>query len=161
VAAERAWRKDAVRDWIVAGAVIGLATACRFQTILLFALVVFAPPFRVAPLSRRVALAAFPGVLLFVPQMYVWLKTFGKILLILQGPGFLKAGSAHWVETLFSADRGLFNWHPVLFLGLIGLLMSRVEPRNLARCGLLIFAATTMLNGSVADFNGSDAFGAR
>lgn len=147
--------------WLWAGAALGLAAACRFQAAVLVCLVpVFLLP-RVRDLMRATLLIAAPFALALVPQAIVSVRTFGSLVPVPQGRGFMNWASPHWIDTLFSADRGLFNWHPWLLLGLAGLALPRPGLRRPALAGLAVAALTTWTNGAVFDFNGSDAFGAR
>jgi hypothetical protein len=62
---------------------------------------------------------------------------------------------------LFAADHGLFTWTPALLLGVAGLLAYLRRWPALCGAGLAVLAATTWLNGSLADWWGSDAYGGR
>ena len=157
----RARTTEAPLDWALAGAVLGMAAACRFQAAVLFALVPLLAGFEPRALMRRLLYAVPPAIMMVVPQMVVWFKTFGEPVVVPQGSGFMNWGSPHWADTLLSADRGLFNWHPVLLLGLIGLLLLRRSLGRLALSGVVILILTAWVNGAVKDFAGSDAFGAR
>jgi hypothetical protein len=161
VAVSRAAATDTPREWRIAGIVLGLATACRFQAAVLIVLVPLLGGFDMKVLGRRMFLLAPPAVLMVLPQMWAWYRTFGVPVVVPQGSGFMNWLSPHWVDTLLSADRGLFNWHPVLLLGLIGLVLTRRPLARLALSGLTVFALTAWVNGAVRDWNGSDAFGAR
>ncbi len=157
----RAVEADTVPAWRWAGAALGLATLCRFQAVVLFAMVPLLGAWSVKSLVSRMRALSPPALVIVLPQVVVWLKTFGRPFAIPQGSGFMKWGSPHWADTLFSADRGLFNWHPLLLLGLLGLLLPRPRLNRLALCGVVIFAVTVWINGAATDFDGGDAFGGR
>ena len=157
----RASDTDSASSWRWAGMVLGAATACRFQAVVLFGLVPLLGSWNGRALFRRLLHVVPPALLMLAPQIVVSLRTFGRFIAIPQGSGFLNWTSPHWVDTLVSADRGLFNWHPVLLLGLLGLLLPRAPLRRLASAGLVVVVLTIWVNGAAKDFNGSDAFGAR
>jgi hypothetical protein len=161
VAVSRGVTTDSPRDWRLAGIALGLAMACRFQAAVLIALVPILGGFAPKMLLRRLLLLSPTALLMVLPQMWAWWRIFGVPVLVPQGSGFMNWLSPHWVDTLMSADRGLFNWHPILLLGLLGLLLTRRPFSRLALSGLAIFALTAWVNGAVRDWNGSDAFGAR
>lgn len=160
-AVDRAVTQDTAASWRWAGGVLGVACACRFQAIILIALVPLLSGMQPRILVRRFLHVAGPMAVALVPQAVVWFKTFGRLFAIPQGDGFMHWASPHWADTLFSADRGLFNWHPLLFLGLVGLLLIGPAFRRLALSGLTVFVFSVWINGAVDDFNGGDAFGAR
>jgi len=157
----RASETDAASDWAWAGAALGAATACRFQAAVLFAIVPILGSREPRALPRRALCVLMPAALLLLPQAGVFLKTYGQAFAIPQGQGFMDWSSPHWPETLFSADHGLFNWHPTLLLGLLGLLLPGPALARAAVAGVAILVLTTWTNGAVLDFEGGDAFGAR
>ena len=158
---ERAVETDSASAWRGAGFVLGLAALCRFQAAVLFVLVPLVGWTSPRVFARRVLNFSVPAFIAVLPQIVVSMKTFGRPFAMPQGSGFMDWSSPHWVETLISADRGLFNWHPLLIPGFLGLLMVRGSLRRFALSGLAIFAITAWTNGGVRDFNGADAFGGR
>ena len=98
---------------------------------------------------------------MFLPQVAAWRLMYGSFFTIPQGSGFIDWKGRHAVDVLISADRGLFNWHPVLLLGLVGLLVALPVAKEYAVAALGVVAFTAYLNGSVRDWNASSAFGAR
>ena len=160
----RAESRPSLASWTVLGAAVGLAALMRWQGIVCALL---AAPLLASQLQRRTArawwaaAAAAAGVIVFIPQLVAWKVLYGRFVTLPQGRGFLDWSSPHLVDTLVSADHGLFTWTPVLLLGLVGLgLMLRDSP-VFAAGALLVFAATAWVNGAVRDWAGSDAFGAR
>lgn len=79
--------------------------------------------------TAMVAAAIFGALAGVFPQLLAWKQLYGSwIFYSYQGEGF------HWMApqfftSLWSAHHGLFNWHPVLLLGLASLLAATV--RNL------------------------------
>ena len=100
----------------------------------------------------------------FAPQLAVW-----KVL----NGGFFNSGyghdlgalfhwsSPHLFAVLFSAQRGLFIWHPVFLLGLLGLILVFKQRRSLALLALLGFAIQWYLVSSWHNWVQGDAFGGR
>lgn len=95
-------------------------------------------------LLRDVGVAAGAALAAFAPQLVVWRLLYGAFFLIPQQyawPGSLISWtSPHPLEVLFSPVRGLFVWHPVFLLAVLGLLVARSRDRRLAAAGLLAIA---------------------
>ncbi len=62
---------------------------------------------------------------------------------------------------LLSANHGLFSWTPLMLAGFLGLFAGLRRERTLCATSILAVLATAWVNGSVADWAASDAFGAR
>ncbi len=107
--------------------------------------------------------------LVFTPQLLVW-----KLL----NGGFLHSGYSqefeilfHWpfshlLDVLFSAQRGLFTWHPLFLLALAGLVLiiwhsPRRRERRLAALGFSGFVIQWVVISSWHDWSQGDAFGGR
>lgn len=157
----KAVETDRAAAWRGAGLVLGLATLCRFQAVVLFVLFPLFAWTTPRIFLRRALAFAVPAIIAILPQLVVSMNTFGRPLAVPQGDGFMDWASPHWADTLISADRGLFSWHPVLIAGLLGLTLVRGPFQRMALGGLVVFVLTTWINGGVRDFNGGDAFGGR
>jgi hypothetical protein len=163
---DRARRNPSARSWALLGATLGLLTACRWQGAVYGVLVGALAIAQIATGRARagwLAISSGAGLVAFTPQILAWRVGFGDWILIPQGRGFLDFSSPHWLDTLVSADHGLFNWTPLMLVGFLGLLAG--VPRDPLRNGggLVVFGLTTWVNGSVPAFDwaGGDAFGAR
>jgi hypothetical protein len=163
---DRARRHPSPGSWMTLGAIFGLLTACRWQAAV-YAVLVGSLAF--VELSKKrarpvwIVLAAGAALLAFSPQLIAWRVGFGDWILIPQGRGFLDFSSPHWLDTLVSADHGLFNWTPLMLVGFLGLVAGLGASPLLYGAGLVVFALTAWVNGSVPvfDWAGGDAFGAR
>ena len=161
---ERARRRPSLGAWTSLGALLGVAALMRWQAALLALLVA---PLALRGLLRRevrwpwLAAAATAGAAAFAPQALAWRALYGSFLLVPQGGGFLDWTSPHFSDTLFSADHGFFSWTPAMLLGIVGLAAGlRRDPLG-SGASLLVCFATAWVNGAVADWAASDAFGAR
>jgi hypothetical protein len=107
--------------------------------------------------------AAGAALLAFVPQAIAWRIGFGHWILVPQGSGFVDGSASNWLNTLVSADRGSFNWTPVMLFGFLGLVAGVHRTPLLYGGSLAVFLATVWVNGSVPfyDWAAGDAFGAR
>ncbi len=104
------------------------------------------------------------SILVFLPQLMVW-----KLL----NGGFMSSGYSqefdvmfHWpfarlFAVLFSAQRGLFAWHPVFLIALAGLFWVARRDRRLAVLGFAGFAIQWLVVASWRDWTQGDAFGGR
>ena len=163
-ACHRAERRPSARTWAAVGGAVGLAALMRWQGVVcaLLPAALFVAQLRRGTARAAWALAgAAAGALVFTPQLIAWRLLYGRFVTLPQGRGFLDWSSPHLLDTLLSADHGLFTWTPVLLLGLAGLLLMLRDAPVFAMGALLAFAATAWVNGAVRDWAGSDAFGAR
>ena len=65
------------------------------------------------------------------------------------------------IPVLFSGFHGLFSWHPVTLLGVLGLGILWRRERRLASVLLLLFVAQVLIVGSYSTWWGGTGFGAR
>ena len=125
------------------------------------------------------AAATAAAFVAFLPQMLAWKVIYGHWFtqnqelaqwaeqagvsqrVLFRMSSWFDPRSLHLRDTLFAADRGLFSWHPVLLLGMLGLPFAVRRFGLLPVGGLLVFAATAWFNGSVATYRAGDSFGAR
>ncbi len=148
------------------GAACGLAALLRWAD----ALVVLVPLCDALPRLRaraewpallREALAfGACALLVFAPQLVVWRLLYGSFVTIPQGAAFV-SGAPAVSGVLFSPRHGLFHWSPLLYLGVLGLLLGFSRAPRLASGGLLLLAALARLNAGTADWWGGSAFGGR
>jgi hypothetical protein len=178
---ERAWTRHGAFDAVMLGVWSGLLTVTRYQDVTWGAvfglgLVGFwtsaAPPpvthKRVLRNRWEAGVAFAIGVVIpFIPQMIVWKALYGSYL---SGPlpytdgrmGDWEPWPTHLLGVLWSERGGAFAWHPVLLLGLLGLLCARegLAPamRTVALVGL---ALQVWLVASWSWWWGGSSFGNR
>jgi hypothetical protein len=163
---DRARREPSLGRWTLLGGVFGLLAACRWQAAVYGVLVAFLAVEALIQGRMRfkwLASSAAAAALAFSPQVVAWQIFFGRALVLPQGRGFLDLSSAHWLDTLISADHGFFNWTPLMFVGFLGLVLGLRDSPLLHAGGLLVLGLTAWVNGSVPSFDwaAGDAFGAR
>ena len=149
-----------LRAWAWCGCALGLAMLCRAQAAPL-GLLVIVGLFRARAGWKEALVAGVAAFIGFAPQLLSWRVLYGSFFTIPQGDNFIDWTRGHGIDVLISADRGLFNWHPILLLGLVGLAFFMRGLGAYGAAALAIFAFTAFLNGSVLDWNASAAFGAR
>jgi hypothetical protein len=149
------------RDWMALGLLLGFAALARWQNVLFIAL-----PFvdalmkpRRPPLQPAWSLAGF--ALAFTPQLGYWYAMAGSPFAV-----SLERHAVEWTqltvgEVLFSTNRGLFPWSPVLYLGFLGVLVWLKRSPRLASLCLLGFALQVFVNSSVEMWYGGWAYGGR
>jgi hypothetical protein len=172
-AADRVRVRPTRAAWIVLGVCLGAVTAIRLQAAVL---VIVPAALAVSQLRARradarwIAWAAVAALAPLLPQLAAWRILYGRFLHVPSGPGLRVWGpgrgwfdpsSPRFLDVLFAADHGLFTWTPALLLGVAGLLAYLRRWPALCGAGLAVLAATTWLNGSLADWWGSDAYGGR
>lgn len=110
------------------------------------------------PTSISTALVgAFIGVF---PQLFAWKIVYGSwIHYSYEGEGF-NWGSPQWFQSLIGPHHGLFNWHPVIFIGLVSLLIFTVR-RNFSFTWIIVFALIAWANSAWHMVHFGSAFGGR
>ena len=109
-------------------------------------------------------LAGLTALVTFSPQMVAWRQVYGDYF---RSPYVYGAGTKfYWLSprlgaVLFSAFRGLFVWHPVFLLALLGLLIAYRKDPIFCGLGLLGFALQWYLVGSWHLWYQGEAFGGR
>ena len=158
------------------GLVIGLATWIRVQNLLLLVvpalettLLLFLP--RRNAWSRRLGAflsAAVPLALgvavLILPLMLFWRVVYGQWIVNTYAAAsglVFDPLKPHLLEVLFSSDRGLFVWSPVLILSMAGTLPLWHRDRRLTMLLVINFLITYFLVASSNMWSGVVAFGAR
>jgi hypothetical protein len=114
--------------------------------------------------GKRIALTAAGFFFIFWVQMFVWNMLNGSPFLsgyFLKGHEGFSWWSPHVLDVLFSAEHGLFLWHPILLFAAIGLvLLFRANPLI---GGLLLagFFSQIYLIASWSSWSQGDSFGGR
>lgn len=100
-------------------------------------------------------------VLVVVPQFYVYHTlngTFGPTPFIVEKFSLVPR---HALDVLVSGFHGLFSWHPVTLLGVLGLGVLWQRDARLAAALALCFVAQVLVIGSYDTWAGGASFGAR
>ena len=155
--------------WWLAGMGVGLAAITRFQTALfgvlpLWIWVRHARDAGGVAANTRSALVLVAGALPLVAlQLAAWKIIYGSWLVYSYGQ---EKEPFYWThpavrEVLFSANHGLFYWHPFLLAGLMGLLALAWRERGLVRAGVAATAATIYVNAAWWCWWFGSSFGSR
>ncbi len=108
-------------------------------------------------------LAAFIGFVLTAGIQFVaqYLKHNRWSILNHYDGGFERGvGAWKWLEVLFSSHHGLFYWHPLLILGLLGFIWSLISRKTAWRVPGIWFLALLLIYAVVVAAWGRFAFGA-
>ena len=162
-------------SYVALGLALGLVTLVRWQD-LVFALVP-AGFFFAHRLSGHVSRShassgggvflgavAFFGVISL--QLSYWKATLGRWITMPQPDGFMHWTEPEIVNLLFSGWHGAFYWHPLLLVGLVGLLAGLVRRRRgplaLVHGALVATVLVSVyVNSCVQDWYGGASFGMR
>ncbi|MDX2022375.1 MAG: glycosyltransferase family 39 protein [Deltaproteobacteria bacterium] len=167
------------RVWVLLGAALGLAMLVRPQDAI----------HAVLPLTEWCVLAlaalrlrerkalgslvikglafALSATSVYFVQLLAWRRIYGRWVLDPHEAHFLEFKSSRFLEVLFSSRFGLFSWHPLVYVAVIGLvavaLSGRIEKkaRTFARLALVVFALQAIVNGATVDWWGGWSFGGR
>ncbi len=145
---------------VLVGAVAGLIVLVRHTNALL--LLCLGPLLR--PDWRRGLLATAVFLLVITPQMAIYLHATGRPIISSYGELGFNFGSPHLLGVLFSVQKGLFFWTPLLLLACAGFVML-ARSRNPARRYVLpvsvFLAADTYMIASWWDWQFGGSFGHR
>jgi hypothetical protein len=171
----RACQRATTWSWIAMGAAIGFAMLTRAQNAILTALPLSLWLEHAWPLVRdrrgralaHHVLSGFGFVLavlvFFGPQIAFWWDQYGEIFFLPQGRHYMRWGTPRVVNLLFSACTGLFQWHPILYLSVVGwvLMAARKETRRIGLPLLVLFGLASYVNSCVSDWWGAVGYPAR
>jgi len=174
IAIADAWWREATRMRSAAlGAVAALIVLTRHtNAIFLLVLPLFgverwsdAGPRVRALVERRgaLAVAALVGAVCVLPQLAIYKFATGAFIVNAYDThqmGFSFA-SPHLVAVLFSTQKGLFFWSPVLLLSVAGAFVARGWTRKLTVAAVVVFALQTYLVASWAQWQFGGSFGHR
>ncbi len=158
------------RSRLELGLIGGLAMSVRYQNA---TLLIWPALEDIASLLHRPREGLLRGLMLglgagvgFLPQMIVWRIVFGQWVVWnpygIAGAGAFDWRSPHFLDVLFSTDRGLFVWAPVAALAGIGLLGPLRRRRPVwARALLAQWISQVYIVGSWSAWSGAAAFGPR
>ena len=156
-------------QWVGLGGLVGLAALVRTQNVVLILLLaseiwlVGRDERRLAPALRAGGLSVLAACIVLLPQFVTWRIMYGHWALIPQGQSFMHWDRPMLAATLFSARHGLFLWHPIYALGLVGLVM-RLRQRD-GRANtialLLVFCLQWYINAVADHWWADDSFGLR
>src|SRR5579864_8170866 len=168
---ERWWEEPAVWRSIALGAVSALIVLVRHTNALFLAVV---PLYGVttwsgftANLERlrqrwRLVLGMLAIAAACVsPQVLLYKWTTGHWIVNSYPEGSFTFGSPHVLATLFSVERGLFFWSPILVFSAIGLVLARGWARGLAAVTIAVLAVDTYLMASWFMWNLGAGYGHR
>lgn len=110
-------------------------------------------------------LAGLVALVIFSPQMWAWGQIYGDYFrspyTYQEQPVLFDWFSPALGAVLFSAFRGLFTWHPVFLLALLGLVLTYRKNRTFATLGFIGFVMQWYLISSWHSWEQGDAFGGR
>jgi hypothetical protein len=112
---------------------------------------------------RHLALAAVTGAIVLAPQLALYKWITGAWLVnayVTHGMGFSLA-SPHFADTLFSTQKGLFFWSPVLLLAVTGAFVATGWARRIVVPAVVVFVLQTALVATWSQWQFGASFGHR
>lgn len=161
VVTERWWERPTWSNTFGMGVVAGLIALTRLPNGLFVALV---PLYDVRRIwERRVPLiaAAIVAVAVVFPQLLIYKLTTGHWFVNAYVGGGFTFASPHLFGVLFSVQKGLFFWSPVLLLAVVGLCVARGASRRWALPVGLVLAADTYVIASWTIWTYGGSYGHR
>jgi hypothetical protein len=147
------------KDVILLGLITGASFLIRWQN-LLFIILPLAILWLKLAKKRRILSYLGITLLTILPQFFAWKHLYGSFLTIPQGSEFV----SHKLELfnfLFSGYHGLFIWNPILFLALIGLILSYKKDKFLFFILFMALLGQILFNANLSDWFGGGSFGSR
>lgn len=172
----RARERHSYASQLLVGLWVGLAVWLRTQNILLLLVpgiqaVLPVITATALPLSQRIKTAAknvsallLGFAILFLPLMLFWRTVYGYWIVNTYAAtqqNFIQPLQPHLLEVLFSSNRGLFIWSPVLLVSVLGTLPLWRRDKGLTILLVVNFLLQYYLIASLVFWSGSNAFGAR
>ncbi|MCX6743432.1 MAG: hypothetical protein NT116_04315 [Candidatus Parcubacteria bacterium] len=131
-------------NFLILGFIVGLAALIRWQN----GLYIILPLFLIwqekngwQQKLKQLTILTITSLIVFLPQLLMWKYLFGSYFVAPQGTKFFDLLSPHLGQFLFSGDHGLFIWHPLLFLSLLGLAAFFLKDKKLT---LVLSACLTL-----------------
>jgi hypothetical protein len=114
---------------------------------------------------QSVAVAMCAGAFILIPQLALYKWTTGSWIVNAYDThstsvGF-QFGSPHLVEVLFSTQKGLFFWSPVLLLAMAGVVVGRGWVRGLKLAAIVVLGIQTYLVASWSEWQFGASYGHR
>jgi hypothetical protein len=112
---------------------------------------------------RMLTVAALAGIIVLAPQLalYKWITGQWFVNAYVTHGMVFSWGSPHLVAVLFSTQKGLFFWSPVLLLSVAGVFVATGRARALALAAVVLFALQTWLIASWVQWQFGATFGHR
>ncbi len=148
------------KDYLVFGAVCGLCALVRWQDALILGLVLL-PLKRPDRYLRCLVMSAIGFWSLFSLQLAEWLYIHHTIFVQPPAQGFMRWLDPQILGLLLSARMGLFTWHPMFLISIVGLRHLGKRSWVLVAGVLLMLGAQTYINACVPDWWGGNSFGKR
>jgi hypothetical protein len=170
---ERWYRERRIRHSVLLGLVAGLIVLTRHTNVLFL---LFFPLYGISGTSvreraeelgrdwRSIAVMTSVAALVIAPQLALYYQATGRLLISSYGELGFNFGSPRLVGVLFSVQKGLFFWSPLLLLaatGLIGLTRTRHAARAFVVPAAVVLAAHTYIIASWWDWQFGGSFGHR
>lgn len=104
---------------------------------------------------------AAAGLVTVAPQLAIYEKSTGRMLVSSYGDLTFTFASPHLWGVLFSVQKGLFFWSPLLLAGVAGYFVRNPAARAYAPGAAIVFAADTYLIASWWDWQFGASYGHR
>jgi hypothetical protein len=169
-ATERWHAAPTKRSSLLIGIVSGLIVLTRHTNVILLTVVPLyglttrgiAPTLRfLRDHWRLLALMVSTTIAVVAPQLAIYYQATGRLIVSSYGSLGFTFGSPHLVGVLFSVQKGLFFWSPLLLLAVVGLPMLRGATRAFFLPAVLVFVLDTYLIASWWDWQFGGSYGHR
>ena len=153
------------QDFVRLGITVGLLFLLRWQDILLAVIPLGIILSRLFNRGRKninkILVLILSFIIAILPQLFMWRYIFGSWITVPQGETFFSLSDPNIWQFLFSSYHGMLVIHPLLILGLLGLIWSFRKYKLLASLMMLALMLQIYMNSALYDWYGGGSFGAR
>jgi len=110
---------------------------------------------------RELTLVAITGLLVILPQLFIYFRATGRFLVSSYGDLGFNFASPHLWGVLFSVQKGLFFWSPLLLLAVAGWFLEHKATRPFVAGAAVVMAADIYLIASWWDWQFGSSYGHR
>ena len=164
---------NSYKKFIFTGLLLGLAALIRWQDIIIVAFPlaeILTKTYKKQLTTVRAFLLIctmfFSFISLFSLQMFAWKAVYGEFILVPPSNTAINPFTPHIIWFLFHPNYGAIVWHPILLIGILGLIFSltlKNEKRIFSIPALIVLGLAIYINSSLSDWygGGGGSFGAR
>ena len=158
----RLYQKEKINLYLLA-LVVFLMLSIRWQNLLYgvaFLPVLWQYKNNLKLVLKMIVAGLVPIIIFWASQAMIWKHLYGQYFLQPQGKYFVRP-EFHGLYILFSSNRGLLLWSPIIIFAFLGFYYLYKKSKFLFVVAILAFVSQWILNGSLNDLGGGDAYGAR
>ena len=165
--------KRTTKQWAILGFLAGLAFLVRYQNAIILVLPLlevvkrYNKSLKIKDVKSIInelknnLISALSFFIIILPQLILLKIKHGSFIVNYSGEFHLNLISQQVIDVIFSSQHGLFNWTPVLFLGLIGLFIMYRKNKIMISSFVIIFLLNLFIVSGWSIWYAGQSFGHR